>query len=54
MYSEEENMPVAQFETDARSHVDVRLSVCFCILFMQLEAFSDSCAQMSSSKLEII
>lgn len=33
MYSEGENVPVAQFETDACSHVVVSLSVCFYILF---------------------
>lgn len=33
MYSEGENVPVAQFETDARSHVVVSLSVRFYILF---------------------
>lgn len=29
------------------------LSLCFCILFIQLEAFGDSCAEMSPSKLEM-
>lgn len=48
-----ENVPMAQFETDASSHVVFSLSVCFYILFIQLEAFSDSCAKMSASKLEI-
>lgn len=38
-------MPVAQFETDACSHVVFSLSVCFYILFIQLEALSDSCAE---------
>lgn len=46
-------MPVAQFETDASSHVVFSLSVCFYILFIQLEAFSDNCAEMSASKLEM-
>lgn len=46
-------MPVAQFETDACSHVVFGLSVCFHIPFIQLEAFCDSCAEMSPSKLEI-
>lgn len=46
-------MPVAQFEIEACSHVVFCVSVCFYILFIQLEAFSDSCAEMSSSKLEI-
>lgn len=52
MEETEENVPVAQFQTDAWSHVVFSLPPWFCILFIQLEAFSDSCAEMSSVKLE--
>lgn len=47
-------MSVAQFETDACSHVVFSVSACFYILFIQLQALADSCAEMSSSKLEIV
>lgn len=46
-------MPVAQFETQGCNDVVFSLFVCFYILFIQLEAFSDSCAEMSSTKKEI-
>lgn len=47
------SLGLAQFGTDAYSHVVLSLPVYFCILFIQLAAFSDSCAEMSSLKLEI-